>query len=362
MNKELCEIIENKKIDKIFILCGENSFKTTNAKEYFSNIFLNKKVQIFYKKSFLPQFDELKEISKNLRIFNPDLFIAIGGGCVLDYAKIANIIDIEDKSEEFIKKYEHPIQKKFTKLIAIPTTAGSGAEVTSNAVIYIDQIKYSVEHDNLIPDYFFLIPEFILSVPKKIKSSAGFDAYAQAVESLLSMKSDEASIRFAVEGLKKIKISLIDYYENPNLNNSLILAQGANFAGKAIAISKTTLPHAVSYPFSSHYNLGHGHAVSLFFENFIKFNFDNKSKSNSKFDLNERFKILFQTLNVKDINDFFWSTINLKKKIGLEDDLNKLGVNILNDKDKILSGINFLRLGNNPVKISPEEIFNIIKK
>ena len=176
------------------------------------------------------------------------------------------------------------------------------------------------------------------------------------------MKSNESSIEFAVESLKKINSSLIEYYENPNLDNSLILAQGANLAGRAIAISKTTLPHAVSYPFSSYYNFSHGHAVSLFFEDFIKFNFENKTKSNAKFDLNVRFKILFQTLNLKNMDDFFWSIVNLKKKIGLDDDLNKLGVNILTDKDKILKGINFLRLGNNPVKILPEEIFKIIQK
>ena len=83
---------------------------------------------------------------------------------------------------DLIINYSYPFKKKYTKLAVIPTTAGSGAEVTSNAVIYVDNIKYSLESDLLIPDYFFLIPEFLISAPSSIKSSAGFDAIAQALE------------------------------------------------------------------------------------------------------------------------------------------------------------------------------------
>ena len=88
-------------------------------------------------------------------------------------------------------------QKKLTLLIAIPTTAGSGAEVTSNAVIYVDKIKYSVESDIIKPDYFFLIPKLVINASEKIKSSSGFDVIAQAIESLISKKSNSKSIGFA---------------------------------------------------------------------------------------------------------------------------------------------------------------------
>ena len=95
-------------------------------------------------------------------------------------------MDVRNDLSDLIINYSYPYKKKFTKLAVIPTTAGSGAEVTSNAVIYVDNIKYSLESDLLIPDYFFLIPEFLISAPDKIKSSAGFDAIAQALESLIA--------------------------------------------------------------------------------------------------------------------------------------------------------------------------------
>ena len=96
--------------------------------------------------------------------------------------------------EILLKKYIIQLIKlgeNFAKLAAIPTTAGSGAEVTSNAVIYINKVKYSVEGDNLKPDFFFLVPELVITASRDIKASAGFDAIAQAIESLISKKSNE---------------------------------------------------------------------------------------------------------------------------------------------------------------------------
>ena len=87
----------------------------------------------------------------------------------------------------------------------------------------------------------------------------------------------------------------------------------SNLAGSAINISKTTAPHAVSYPFTSLFNINHGHAVGLFFENFFKFNFDNIYRSETSFDLNQRFSLIFKLFNVKNIEDFN-SKINLIKK------------------------------------------------
>ena len=120
----------------------------------------------------------------------------------------------------------------------IPTTAGSGAEVTSNAVIYVKGIKYSFESELLVPDNYFLIPEFLISAPKKIKASAGFDAIAQALESLISKKSNNLSVDYAYKSLKISTNSYISFLKNPNLKNATEMGIAANLAGKAISISK----------------------------------------------------------------------------------------------------------------------------
>ena len=92
---------------------------------------------------------------------------------------------------------DYKLNKGFAKLAAIPTTAGSGAEVTANAVIYINSKKYSVEGSSIKPDYFFLIPQLLLNSSKKLKASSGFDAISQAIESIISTRSNKISLKHA---------------------------------------------------------------------------------------------------------------------------------------------------------------------
>ena len=121
------------------------------------------------------------------------------------------------------RKDPHFYLKKRSKLTVIPTTAGSGAEVTSNAVIYVDGIKHSFESEILLPDNFFLIPEFLISAPSKIKASAGFDAIAQALESLVSKKSNNESVDFALKSLKISNGSYVSFLNNPKFHYLLFL-------------------------------------------------------------------------------------------------------------------------------------------
>ena len=360
--EDIKKFINDKSFKKIFVLCGKKSFVTSGADELFKQIVSDKEIKLFYKKSELPILEELIEIINNIKNFKPDLILAVGGGAVMDYAKIANVVDVREDLADLIVNYSYPFKKKYTKLAVIPTTAGSGAEVTSNAVIYVKGIKHSFESELLIPDNFFLIPEFLISAPNKIKASAGFDAIAQALESLVSRKSNDQSVYYASKSLRVSVNSFISFVNDPNMKNATEMSLAANLAGKAISISKTTAPHAASYPFTSLFNISHGHAVSLFFENFFKFNYDNLIKSETSFDLKKRFDLIFKLFDVSNINDFNSKISLIKKKANLEDDLTKLHINIKQSSEDIIKGINLLRLGNNPVKIDGKDILNIISK
>ena len=360
--EDIKKYINDKSFKKIFVLCGKKSFITSGAEHLFKNITAEKKIKLFYKKSEIPILEELIEIINNIKNFKPDLILAVGGGAVIDYAKIANVVDVRDDLADLIVKYSYPFKKKYTKLTVIPTTAGSGAEVTSNAVIYVDGIKHSFESELLIPDNFFLIPEFLISAPNKIKASAGFDAIAQALESLVSRKSNDKSVEYASKSLKVSVNSFLSFINDPNMKNSTEMSIASNLAGKAINISKTTAPHAVSYPFTSLFNISHGHAVSLFFEDFFKFSHDNLQKSKTSFDLKKRFDLIFKLFDVTNINDFNSKISFLKTKAHLEDDLIKLKIDIKKNSENIIKGINLLRLGNNPLEINHKDIYEIISK
>ena len=358
--EDILKFVNDKSFKKIFVLCGKKSFVTSGAENCFKKIINKKKIRIFSKSSELPILEELIEIIKDIKNFKPDLILAVGGGTVIDYAKIANVVDLRSDLADLIVNYSYPFKEKYTKLAVIPTTAGSGSEVTSNAVIYVDGIKHSFESELLIPDNFFLIPEFLISAPNKIKASAGFDAIAQALESLVSKKSNEDSILYAEKSLKVSVNSYISFVNNPSLKNATEMSIAANLAGKAISISKTTVPHATSYPFTSLFNISHGHAVGLFFEKFFKFNYDNLDKSETSFDLNKRFDLIFNLFNVSNIDEFSSKISLLKKQANLEDDLMKLNIDIRKSSDNIIKGINLLRLGNNPVKIDSKDIYKIM--
>ena len=350
----------DKNFNKIFIICGKKSLVTSKADIFVKKIITNKEIRFFYKNSYFPSLEELILIIKEVRKFKPDLILAIGGGSVIDYAKISNVVDSREDLKKLIINNSYPFKKKYTNLAVIPTTAGSGAEVTSNAVIYIDNIKYSFESELLKPDNFFLIPEFLISAPNKIKASAGFDAIAQALESLVSKKSNEDSVNFAIRSLKISIHKYVDFLNNPNIKNAAEMSMASNLAGKAISISKTTAPHAVSYPFTSLFNVSHGHAVSLFFESFFKYNFENLNSSETSFDLEKRFYQIFDLFGVKTINEFSKKISLIKKEAKLEDDLKNLNIDIKKNSEKIMSGINILRLSNNPIKIENKQIYKII--
>ncbi len=358
---ELKYFLSNERINDIFIVTGEKSFFRSGASKLFKEILKNKKVKFFFKKSAYPEIGELRILYKKLREFSPELILAIGGGSVIDYAKMANLNGIDYKLEKIIKDNSYKISGNFRKLIAVPTTAGSGAEVTSNAVIYINKIKYSVEGDKLKPFTYFLLPEIIIKNKKTLKASAGFDAISQAVESIISVKSTKQSLIYATKSLDFSLKSYLEFIKKPTLTNTTNMSLAALYSGKAISISKTTAPHAVSYPFTSLYNISHGHAVSLTLEKFLKFNFVNSEKRIAKFDIKKRYFKLFSIFKVKTIYELEKKIILLKKNANLTDDFRKLNINIDSNIEKILKGVNLMRLGNNPVKLEKNDIKNIIK-
>lgn len=358
--KNCKNFLADKKFDRIFIITGHNSFYKSGADKFLKKIVDIKKTYFFFKKKTLPDIIELKYIIEELRQFKPNLIIALGGGCVLDYAKIANVFYNEENIEKKVKKSEYQFKNKLSTLIAIPTTAGSGAEVTPFAVLYINNIKYSVEHRLVKPDYFFIAPQLILSGKKPLKASSGFDAIAQALESLISFKSNKKSIEFSKQSLKFSIANYRNFIHKPTHENTFKMGLAANLSGKAISIAKTNAPHALSYPFSAYYGISHGHAVSLTINQFMIFSYLNLEKSFAPFDLKKRFHEIFKTLKVKNIHELDILLSNLKKDGSLEGKYSKIGINISQDYGKIISSVNAQRLSNFPIKIKKKEIKSIL--
>ena len=293
-------IIKEKKFRKVLVFAGKNSFKISGAYERLKEILFDIEYKIFFKTNKLPDIFDLKEFIFAINSFKPDIIIALGGGAILDLAKTSNCLFGDLNLEENIKSSKYKI-KKFCPLVAVPTTAGSGAEATSNAVIYIDKTKYSIESSMIKPDYILIDPNLIMSTPTSVAAAAGMDAIAQALESLISKKSTPESVEFSKKSLEYLLPSFENHINKKDFENTYRMSLGALNAGKAINISKTTAPHAVSYPFTSYFGIKHGHGVALTLADFFTLNYKNLKYSKVDFDLSERFKIIFKAFKVNNV-------------------------------------------------------------
>lgn len=359
---ELSFLFEENNFQKILIITGKNSFKKSGAKIKLEKLLQKKILRTFFKENDYPELNELKGFISVITLFKPDVILSIGGGAVLDLAKIGNCLCLEDDYVSKIKNGSLTITKKFTKVIAIPTTAGSGAEVTSNAVLYIDKVKYSVEGKNIMPDYAFVDPELVLSLPKSLSASSGFDAMSQAIESLFSKKSNDESVKYALKSLEYSHNYIESHVNQKTFLTAYNMCNASFFSGKAINISKTTAPHAVSYPFTAYFGIKHGHAVSLTLTDFIEYNFLKKKYSDAKFDLNERFKLIFETFKVNDLQDWIAKVNKILYNIDLETNFSKLNISSKNTIEKVVSNINVQRLNNNPVPLTVNSVKEILLK
>ena len=152
-----------------------------------------------------------------------------------------------------------------------------------------------------------------------------------------------------------------NYLDKPSYENTSAMCLAANLSGEAISISKTTAPHAVSYPFTALYNVSHGHAVSLTLNKFLKFNYKNLASAKCDFDLNSRFKLLFDLTKTNNFNTFDQYLENLKDSAKLENNFEKLGIDIKKNYTKIISSVSSKRLANNPIDLNLEDLKKIIQ-
>ncbi len=187
--------------------------------------------------------------------------IAIGGGAVIDIGKLCVFGDGRNAQQLFAQKER---LKKRRTLIAIPTTCGTGSEVTSVAVVEFGELhsKLGLQIDALFPDQAILIGELLATLPPKVFLTTSIDALAHAMESLLSPKANAYTDMFAKTAIAGILENLKEYHRchrlPSNLRQSLICA---NMAGIAFSIAGCATMHALSFPLGAGYHLVHGEAV-----------------------------------------------------------------------------------------------------
>jgi alcohol dehydrogenase class IV len=216
----------------------------------------------------LPRLEDYDTLHAEIGRDGVDGLVAIGGGRVLDMAKLLST-GLPDAAEISRRLDAGEAIARGLPLVAVPTTAGSGSEATPFAVAYANGRKSSVDHPSLLPDAAIIDPSVLAGLPRAVVATAGLDALCHCIESLLSRRATPASRALARRGLRLGLANL----EAAVAGRRAALARmslTAHLAGRAIALTRTTIPHALSYPLTSRYGLAHGLAVSLSMATYLR--------------------------------------------------------------------------------------------
>lgn len=204
-----------------------------------------------------------EDVCKGVAFFQSegcDTIMAVGGGSCIDVAKCIKLFSNMSKDRLYL---DQEFEDTGVKLIAIPTTAGTGSESTRYAVIYYDGKKQSITHDSIIPDVAILEPKVLSTLPLYQKKCTMLDALCQGIESWWSVNSTEKSKTLSKEAVKTIIYWWREYIFENSEEAAEQMMKAANLAGQAICITQTTAPHAFSYKLTSMFHLPHGHTVAI---------------------------------------------------------------------------------------------------
>ncbi|MDP2637081.1 MAG: phosphonoacetaldehyde reductase [bacterium] len=352
--KALKGILEEEKPQKIFLVTDKNAYDKSGAEALFSSTLKDFKVVVFSEFQENPKIEDIERGIEAFRSCSPDLVLAVGGGSALDVAKCVNVLASQEGNPlEYVFK-EKEITSQGKPLVAVPTTAGTGAESTQFAVVYVNGIKHSLTHSFAVPTYSIVDPQLTFSLPPRITASTGMDALAQAIESYWSNKATEESKQYAKEAISLILPNLALAVNNPTPEARTAVSRGAHLAGKAINISFTTACHAISYTFTAHYGVPHGHAVALTLPAIIEYNAEAMKE-----DVLYGLLSLFGSQNAKQAAD---RIRNLMREIGLETKVNELGISNTQElEDLVVKEVNLERLQNNPRVLKEQDLRAILQ-
>ena len=251
-----------------------------------------------------PMLGQTIEIAQQMAQFEPDTVIAIGGGSALDATKIARYIyeysldqepgflDSYEKVSEVFKKLQQKfvdIRKRIvkfhhakkTRMFAIPTTSGTGSEVTPYAVITDDNthVKYPLTDYELTPQVSIVDPEFVMTVPKRTVALSGLDSLSHALESYVSVMASDFTRPWSMQAIKLVFENLEASYnydpKHPTLEGEKArenMHYAATLAGMAFANAFLGINHSIAHKTGGEFGLPHGLAISIAMQHVIKFN------------------------------------------------------------------------------------------
>ncbi|NBI69784.1 iron-containing alcohol dehydrogenase [Clostridiaceae bacterium] len=221
-----------------------------------------------------PTYEEAQAAADRFKDSGADFIVAVGGGSVMDAAKLASVLATDAYGVKEL--LDHPgIAEKYVRTLMIPTTAGTGAEATPNAIVAVPEkeLKVGIVNDHMIADYVILDAAMIKKLPAKIAASTGVDALCHAIECFTSNKKNPFSDLCALQAFEMIMKNIEKACADPDaLEEKQNMLLASFYAGVAITASGTTAVHALSYPLGGKYHIPHGVSNAMLLAPVMRFN------------------------------------------------------------------------------------------
>lgn len=346
---------------RAILILGAQSFEASeNYQKVISYLTSAKlEINIFKVSQGDPTFDSVNKLVTKLNEYNPDVLIAIGGGSVLDAAKMARVLFEND--DETISgtmqniSYKNSYRK--TQLILIPTTCGSGAEISSVVVLKEKELskKITLVSHSFIPEIVILDPSLLSSLPTSLTASTAIDALTHSVESYTSKLSNSFSESYARSAAYDIRMNLAGALNSENQIQFKEKLQIAAFnAGIAQNSTSVGASHAIAHALGAYLNIPHGIANGIMLNAILKLNAVVSSKVSEivRFigfnELSEFDKWLSNIQTIANIPQKWGMYLNKENSISIEEIASTASEDVC--------------IKTNPRKLSLEEIINVLQE
>lgn len=353
--KKTTSIIRSFNPNKIMLVTGRKSMKELGVTDKIINYLKDYQVVTYNRAQQNPSVSTVEDGLWFLKDEKCDFVIGLGGGSAIDTAKAVSVLSKNQGSvHEYLSENRKTVNRGFP-LIAIPTTAGTGTEVTQYASIIDEKKKrkFSLSHEYFHPSIAIVDPFLTVSVPKYVTATTGLDALSQCIEAYWSKNHTSISDIFALKGIDLIFNNLVNAFnfsENIEYRGQMSLA--SLFSGIAISIAETTIVHSVSYPLTVHFEVPHGLACALTLSSFMRYN------SNA---VKDRIYNIARTIGVETVDECIRKVEELILSLEIPRRLGDVGVQRRDIELIVREGFRPDRAGNNPREVSKEDLRAILE-
>lgn len=336
---------------RVFVVASGSGWKRFNEPEKRA-FFAERETFVFSDFNPNPEITEIMAGVDAFNAFKPDLILAYGGGSPMDVAKMIKAVAYTKEPFNPAEPEKIVVSGDGPPLVAVTTTAGSGSEATLFAVFYRGVEKQSVASPKILPDMAVVDPEMTYSLPPDQTAATGFDGLSQAVEAYWCSNTTEDARELAGAAIAYALPHIHGAVHSPNAGNRYNMIMAAYLSGKAISITRTTMPHALAYHLTKVYGLPHGHAVALTLPHFFLINMDASLPVNSPLGAEGQRKNmegLFRLLGQETAEGAFSAWRELMRGCGLKASLKEVGVDSEAKVRALVESMNMARQSNQPV-------------